>query len=455
MRRVAWGSIVALVFASACARDVLPAVRPGGAAPIALAVAIDDEVLLVSADGASVRSVYRFAPPDIAATALVTSSVSVDVQGRHAIATRSVRAYDGTAAWQQGDRAVLLDGDGRVLWEKSFTAADLGPSHARAFTGSVGDGGNVVLTIGWQYVLVTADGGEQPLDGVRGAYAPLPGPVVPVIADTTAPVAFSFGWWRPGQPPDFIGHPLVTLLDVRPSGFESRFLFSSQDGAGARLLIDARPSGFEARPWPAEIGESITRFGAGAWQGDDHGGEVMRWNAVTGQLARLPWSLPAGMRLLGTPSFDADGSLIAVLRNDFMAGVHRSTAAGPDWVPIGATLGDVETVEVANAAGTYVVDTTGTNDWFVTEQTWQPAPAGMEPALRGRSHQIVRPVTGASLQATPDMWNIQLSPDGQRALYWEYAAPVRTLLIHDIATDSKRPIASRALPRAYQAAWAR
>ena len=128
-----------------------------------LVVAIDDEVLYVSEDGAQVRSVYRFPPPDITATVLGSASLSVDVDssGRHVIATRSVGGFVSGGSWQQSDRAVLLDGAGRVAWTTSFTAGELGPSHARAVAGRVGDGGQAVLAVGAQRLFVAPDGGAQ------------------------------------------------------------------------------------------------------------------------------------------------------------------------------------------------------------------------------------------------------------------------------------------------------
>jgi hypothetical protein len=138
-----------------------------------------------------------------------------------------------------------------------------------------------------------------------------------------------------------------------------------------------------------------------------------------------------------------------------MAGVYISTAAGPDWVLLGKTLGGIETVEVGEIGGTYVIDTQGTNDFFVPQQRWQPAPAGEEPALAGRTHQIVRPADGISVEANPPLWRISLSPDGLRALYWETAPGGYTLVMHDLISGTKRPLAFRSYPGSYNASWIR
>lgn len=419
------------------------------ARPVVVAV-VDDEVLLSSVGG-EVSSVYRFAAPDIPAGTLAGGWVTVGVRHGYVLATLSATSYDQTTGWRQGDRAVLLEDGARVRWEKAFTAADLGPSHQRGFSGQLGEAGDCVLSVGWQQLYVDADGTEQPLDGVRSTLAPLGGPVIPVVWDAPTTFDSSFGWWRPGRPIDLIGHPLTQLFVASPA--ESRFVFESRDVAGQRVLVDARPAGFDVRPWPAEVGDTIARFGAGAWQGDDRGDEVVRWNVLTGELTHLRWALPDGMRRLGHPWFDDDGSLIVALRNDYLAGVYRSPAAGPDWTPIGKTLGDVETVTVTSASGTYVIDTEGTNDRFVPEQTWQAAPAGQEPALRGATHQIVRPAVAAASEVTPAMWTVQLSPDGQRTVYWRRGSSGYSLVLRDVRSSGERPITSRSLPRAYQMAW--
>lgn len=429
--------------------------RGGGTAdPLpALVVALSDQVLYVSADGTSVRTVYRFARPDIPVGSLGGGWVMVDARGPHVLASISVNAFDGAAGWQQGDRAVLLDDSAGVLWEKAFVTGDLGPSHARAFSGRLGEGGNAVLTVGGRVIFVAPDGGEHPLDGIRTAFPPGPGPIVPVVLDAPTLAGSTFGWWRPEQAAIFIGYPIYLLLHV--ATVESRLVFESRDAGEARVLVDARPSGFETRPWPPEAGDVAASFGSGEWQGYDRGTEVLRFNALTGQVANLSWALPEGMRRLAGPWFDADGSLIVVLRDDYRAGVYRSAAAGPDWVQIGKTLGDVETVVVGQVAGSYVIEATGTDDWFVPKQSWLPAPAGQEPALQGRSHQIVRPADGIAFEPALALWSVQLSPDGLRALYWRSAEPGYMLVMHDLATGTEQQIAFSSYPGAYRSAWNR
>ena len=305
-----------------------------------------------------------------------------------------------------------------------------------------------MLLVGSQHLFVAADGQEHPIDGIRSAFPPLAGPVVPVVSDGATVTTKRAGWWRPGQPIDHLPHEVEVILHVSPT--EPRMVFGSRDAAGRRVVVDARPAGFETRPWPSDGGPPVLSFASGDWQGTDYGAEVTRWNVLTGEMSRLTWALPAGMRRLGGPFFGADGALVVALRNDYTAGVYLSTAAGPDWVRLGKTLGEVETVEVTEVGGTYVIDTKGIHDFFVPQQQWQPAPAGEEPDLRGRSHQIVRPADGISVEANPPLWRISLSPDGLRALYWETAPGGYTLVMHDLTSRHETPAHFSFLPRLLQ-----
>ena len=73
--------------------------------------------------------------PDITGTGLVNGSSGIDVHDDHVISVRSVSAFDRTEGWQQGDRAVLLDGKGVVLWEKAFSTRDSDPRTPGPFPG--------------------------------------------------------------------------------------------------------------------------------------------------------------------------------------------------------------------------------------------------------------------------------------------------------------------------------
>lgn len=150
------------------------------------------------------------------------------------------------------------------------------------------------------------------------------------------------------------------------------------------------------------------------------------------------WVFPAGLIPMSR-IIDSQSWFVAVLRDEYRAGVYRSPDAASNWTLLGKTLGQVEQVMVRNVAGTYVIDALGTGSVFVSKQVWQDAPVGQEPELLQNSHQLVRPATGVA-----DVINygneiiVNISSDGLCAANWEPTPSGRQLTVYDLTTDGAR-----------------
>jgi hypothetical protein len=358
---------------------------------------------------------------------------------------------NGLLACPEDDRVVLLDPAGRVLWEKRLS--EQAPSSNIGVAAHVGDGGHVLLWVAAtrETLLIAPDGSESqvPADWVPFE-RPLAGPTVPVFGGQNGDL---FGWWRPGTsvaPTDFSIQGSPHVFD---SGTEIAFPATTSDGAP--VIVHARPDRVQTLATNADVRHGGSPLSSGAWRAYDLGSELARFSVLTGESSLFSWALPDGMSRFEpaaappppwsdtTTAFDTTlstgiddaGSFLAVLRNDYLAQAFRSADAA-SWIPIGETLGQVDSVFVGEVAGTYLIDARSGS--FAPQQQWQAAPPGLGPELLQESHQIVRPVDGvaAVVQLGPEE-QVQLSRDGLCAGYWDSS---NTLIVHDVARGSKFPI---------------
>ena len=148
------------------------------------------------------------------------------------------------------------------------------------------------------------------------------------------------------------------------------------------------------------------------------------------------WSFPAGLIPISR-SIDSQDWFVAVLRDDYAAGVYRSPDGASNWTRLGKTLGQVESVEVTNTAGTYFIHALGTGSVFVPTQVWHgDAPAGREPELLQNSAQLVRPETDvADVLSYGNDIAVNLSADGLCAVNWEPAPSGRALTVLDLTIN--------------------
>ncbi len=156
--------------------------------------------------------------------------------------------------------------------------------------------------------------------------------------------------------------------------------------------------------------------------------------------AAFTWVFPAGLIPMSR-IIDSQSWFVAVLRDEYRAGIYRSPDAASDWTRLGKTLGQVEQVMVRNVAGTYVIDALGTGRVFVPTQVWQDAPVGQEPELLQNSHQLVRPATGVA--DVIDYGNeiaVNISSDGLCAANWEPTPSGRQLTVYDLTTNGARRV---------------
>jgi len=155
--------------------------------------------------------------------------------------------------------------------------------------------------------------------------------------------------------------------------------------------------------------------------------------------ASVTWIFPPGLSPMSR-AIDSQGWFISVLRDDYAAWVYRSPDAMSDWTRLGASMGQVEEVQVSNIAGTYLVSARGTLSFFVPTQIWRDdAPPGREPDLLQNSVQLVRPETGV-VDVIPygDDISVNLSMDGLCAVNWEPTPTGRLLTIYDLTINGAK-----------------
>ena len=407
---------------------------------VALAAGLNGSVVFLMTDG-SIHTVYRFAPnapPDRGSFA-----VQVSRYGGYLVAIGSLLAHPdecsiegGIAICPESDIVVLLDIDGHLLWEKRLSGRI--PYGRGGVNAIVGEGGTVVVWGALGATFVAPDGGEQPFPWFAPLARPFAGPAVPVAVFTQASASNVFAWWRPGQTAIPVEPPLSidSPLDLVDTGTELAFVATAVDGT--RVIVHASPDLTAALPGSVDLGDSAARLRAGAWRAVNAGAEIVRFNLLTGETGRFTQALPIGLRSLGTDINQA-GAFIGVLRDDFSAGVFLSADAASGWTRIGQTLGQVETVNVLDFGGTYLIMAQGTKDFFVPEQQWQSAPTGQEPELLQRSNQIVRPADGVVTVIDPFWFPVNVTRDGRCAAYWQSLPSGLRLMVHDIVSGTRLP----------------
>ncbi len=405
---------------------------------LALAALVDDSVVFVMTDG-SARTVHRF-PALAANTVGLSYQADIDQHRGRVVVSQSwwgergqspCTIDNGSFVCDASDRVVLLNGDGGVSWEKSFTrrasSADIG------ITILLGDGGDVFVGGVGGGRLISPEGVEETLSSPPIA-RPFAGPVVPIAAFGRDLPAALFAWWRPGDQVAATELSIEDPLDSFDSGSDRIFLATAGDGT--RVVARARPERVETAAVPAQIGDGPVILSAGAWRGFSRAGGVVRFNLLTGEAEQLDSANPVGMRQMWAGLGD-DGALLGVFRDDFMARLFRLTDPASTWNRMGKTLGQVEQVTVRGFAGTTLVDARGTDGFFGPTQIWQSAPTGPMPELLQTSFQIVRPTDGVDSVIDPTAAaSIRVSSDGLCAAYWVPTASGLRLTVHDIARDT-------------------
>ncbi|HMF39863.1 MAG TPA: hypothetical protein VKQ32_04160 [Polyangia bacterium] len=416
---------------SPCAPD-LPA-------RLALVAALGTDVMFVMSDGSS-RSVYRF--DSYAPAGALSFSAGLAVRGDNVVATASwwgtaddqCHLQDGNYTCPETDRLVLLDREGRVLWEKM--RSQRASSASIGIGARVGAAGWVVLSDATGSVLVAPDGTETKLPAEVVASRPFPGPALPAVLSTVEAGKRLFAWWQPDRPVAATAPPIALpdSTDWFDAGDQLDFVGRAPDGT--TVLVHSGPDGTAVLPGQLDLGTGAPTTWSGSWRAIDDGASVVRYDLVTGTTGRFVWALPAGMRALARAAIGHDGSFIQLLRDDNVAEAFV-TDDGSTWTPVGRTLGKVETGSVQDVAGTYLVVAEGTDQFFVPTQQWPENPSGQTPELVGSSVQLVRPSTGVAAVIAPAWSPVVLSTDGVCAAYWEETASGTRLVMYDLAHDTR------------------
>jgi hypothetical protein len=427
------------------------ALGDAGVPAVALAVMNAADVTLVAPDG-SRRVVYRFEGQPFDGG--LSFSAGIAARDGYVAARGSWWGAAGACALDGGllgcpevDRVVLLDLEGRVLWEK--TVARWSPSSDISIGVSVGAGGNVLLMEGTAgSTLVAPDGAEHPLPPEVAPYARSFGGPAMLVRTATSVLA----WWRPDQPLELTDPPvsLNDLPDPFDTGDELDFVAASADGAP--VIVHARPGQTDVLPATGLSRGGSPDARSGPWGATSDGSDVVRFNLVTGAVERFTWALPAGLRSLGW-GIAADGSFVQALRDDAMAAVFVSPDAASGWTRVGLTMGQVEQIRVQDTSGTLLVDALGINQFFVPHQMWPATPDAGAPQLLQTSHQLVRPTDGVATQIFPAWYGVTLSRDGRRAAYWEATSSSTRLVIHDVASGETIPVMETLAATPPQVLW--
>ncbi len=180
-------------------------------------------------------------------------------------------------------------------------------------------------------------------------------------------------------------------------------------------------------------------------------GAVVRVDLARGRADEITVRYPPGLRavgLYGGPVLDADGALLAVLRDDDWARLYRSED-GARWTPIGRPVSGTLGVMVSSRAGTYVIHA---HSELYGGESWPDTVRDEPDGLRGSSLQVVRPETGRErVVHTGDdtrfsavREGVAVASTGRCAAWAELAGDASTLHVVNLAAGGELRVA---LPR--------
>lgn len=429
---------------------------PAPAAPLAACTtARPDGAVLVLVSGADLFALYAdgsLRALDVAPTATPP-----------AILTSFVVSADGYVALSRQQRPessrventyALLAPDGGVRWRRSQTVR-YGGSPVRVSLGLqqlfVSPGGAVAANhtsfdtmIHASTELLTPEGESRWLEGAAAVGAA--DDTGRVLVESYPNSGAGLRWWTPR-----VG--TVEALDdtgVAGANLVGAYALTLETRAGSVALVSRRGARVDRVPLPfADVRElSFVATREEGWvlltrRGEE--GVVYRVDLNTGRRDDLALQLPAGLRMVGSdgrPGLDADGALLALLRDDERGALYRSTD-GLRWEQVGHHVAGTLGIEVAARAGTYVVR--GHNELFGGE-AW-PETAATD-TLYGPSLHVVRPTTGREVVVyagdpsrsfgAPE---VALTPAGRCAAWVEIGDDGATLEVADLVAGARHRVA--------------
>lgn len=294
----------------------------------------------------------------------------------------------------------LLAPDGAVRWRLAQTTS-YGGSPVRVSMGLhalfVSDGGDVVANHSAfnarryeAMEFIAPDGASRWVDGAAAVGA----------ADATGRVLLqarpddgaAARWWssRSGAVEPIDGESVAGVRLIGP------YAVTVEVAGEGLALVSRRGARIDRVPLPSLRAGSFHVHGARdeGWVllSSREGGPMVRVDLNTARSESITVRLPAGLRVVGgdlaRPGLDADGALLAVLRDDERASLYRSVD-GARWERVGRYVTGTLGVAVRARAGTYVV--VAHNDLYVGE-AWSEETS--VDALRGPSLHVVRPESG-------------------------------------------------------------
>lgn len=368
-----------------------------------------DAVDLVLRDGRTVALQLPAEPPPDGTFARVSVVVG---SGRVAVTRGWTTAYDGTGTNHATTR--WFDRTGAQV-EELVSAEGLWVAHLMP------DGGSVMVRVGgdWGYVARRPDGSVEALPEF----------------DVWGPPLAS-GWLvghdRVEQRVGFLdpvsGERRLLETTAYPAIVEDGFMHLAA-GADGPSLVHVTPDTTRSLPLPALAGHAMDQLGlepvpGSRWLLVSNWSSGARWrvDGGTGEVIAIDATPPAGSELLTDgcgitqPRITSSGDVMATLRSAGDGEAAITPAAGGDWQTLGLPFAQPGTLEIREAAGTFLLTSDEGSNTYCPIVGWdRPASAD---ALPAGSAQIVRPSAGArQVLEEVDLWSLHTTRDGGCVTY--------------------------------------
>jgi hypothetical protein len=383
-----------------------------GAQETLMAWSLDDQLVLVRADGTSFTAhTFDATPiPEGGAPATIFSTTAGDF-----IAAGAMRYIDSKEVWE----AVLLTRKGEVLWKGAE------PDH-QYFPEYLGESGLLAFRLYAQQstLVVAPDGTSKVFPGTEPLAAPTPEGTLIVRAFKSADdpgeiklLLLSTGALSdPPAAPSPQAYPL--FAGSAAISIDGGLVYIGDDSGsplvvrekGADVATILSPTAKPALEAASPIGLALLREGDPQWA-------APRWLADAGAGAVTPVPALGSLFPFGYgfydegPSLASDGRAVAVLRDEHKGGLFSIDAKSSAWSPIGGTFRDVWDIHVKERGGTFVLTGRDAPGYFPMDP-WKAGMGSDAADFAGPAVQVARPSEGAFWELPKSARSIALRKDG-------------------------------------------